>query len=116
MALRNWLIHRCTTQRATVTRDEAGAETLTWVNHLQMVRCRLVIKQERLALQNKSFMTASSYTLLIDPDLDVTTKDRVYEVMFEDKLIEAGPFDVMAVMPRRGKAERFLSLALEKVD
>ncbi len=98
-----------------MTRGEAGEEVETWADHLQMVRCRLVAKSERMAAPDKGFLVATTYTLLLPAGLDVTTADRVSEVVIEDMAVR-GPFTIEAMLPRRGKVERFLSLSLEEVN
>jgi hypothetical protein len=48
MSIDSQLIHTCTVQRATTTRDALNAEVRTWATLASGVRCRLVIKTQRV--------------------------------------------------------------------
>src|SRR5689334_7746954 len=115
MGIDSHLIHRCTTQRATTQPDTYKASKLTWSDWLTTQRCRLVYKAQRRAPDIIGEQPISTqYLLLVPAGSDVKIGDRVVNVVFEDGDVDAGPYRIEAVLPRRAKAQRHISLQLEK--
>lgn len=115
MALRNHLIHTCTIQRSTRTRGTNGEELDSWASHLTGVLCRLMANSQRLAASNLGELVASEKALLLPAGTDVTNQDRISLVTFEDDSTD-GPYEIISILPRRGRVERFLSLRVRKVE
>jgi len=115
MSIDSHLIHRCSTQRATTTQDAYKASRKTWALNLQDERCRLVVKtQSRRPDILSQEPVITTYTLLLRPGVDVQIGDRVVNVQFEDRTTDAGPYTIEAVLTRRGRAARHISLQLKR--
>lgn len=113
--LRNHLIHACTIQRSTRTRGANGEVLDSWSTHLTGVLCRLMADSQRQASANLGEIIASEKTLLLPAGTDVTNLDRIGLVTFEDESTD-GPYQIISILPRRGRNERFLSLRVRKVE
>lgn len=114
MSLDDFLVHRCTVQRAVETRNTNGEVLKTWSDYLQLVPCRLVVQDERIA-SPQGLLMATTYRLLVQPNLALTAADRIGEVVMED-LQTQGPFEVVSVVPRMGRgSQHHTTLRLEKV-
>lgn len=116
MTLASLLIHTCTIQRdQTPARDSFGAENPVFADLHTDLACRLMTASARVASPSEGFMQITVYKLVIPAKTDVTTKDQVSLVTLEDKSTE-GPFDILAVIPRRdGRAQRLVALDLDRV-
>lgn len=116
MSLTRFLIHSCTIQRATITRDLYGAEVEAFADLHTGQACRLITRSERLASGGIGQQIIETYQLILPASLDVTTKDRVSSVTLEDESSQ-GPFDIEAVVPRRDHRKvRLLALELDRVE
>jgi hypothetical protein len=114
------LIHSCDIQRPVKVEDGYSGDRLLWPpevpTHLEGVRGRLVIKAQRVAdtaLAERPIIT--SYRWLTSPGIDVRQGDRIVNITDETGAIDAGVYDILEVMPRRAKAQRHISLLLERV-
>jgi hypothetical protein len=116
MSIDSQLIHTCTVQRATTTRDALNAEVRTWGTVATNVRCRLVIKTQRVgdsAFAERPVVT--THRLLVPAGrTDVQQGDRVITVVDEEGTVDSGPFAILEVMKRRGRAVKHISLLLER--
>ncbi len=115
MSIDSHLLHTCTIQRATLTKDALNAEVKTWGLLAIGVRGRLVIKTQRVgdtAFAERPVVT--SHRWLISPGVDVRQGDRIVEIADETGAVDAGPFQIMEVMKRRGRAVKHISLLLER--
>jgi len=129
MSLRSQLYHTCVIQRAgdkkvaTFIRDRFGSERPTnvtddalWVNIQTDLKCRLMTRSESRAQPTLSDQIETEFLLVIPANTDVTTKDRVKSVTFEDEST-IGPFDIEEVIPRRdGRSQRLIALGLDIID
>lgn len=116
MSLASNLRHRCTIQRSTPTPDDYGEDVPAWVAHLTGVHCRLKVDEERVPfseLAERPVVTV--YRLMVGPRTDVQQGDRVVNVTFPDGAIDAGPYRIESVLPRRSNRKRHITLKLEKV-
>lgn len=126
MGLDSNLIHLCDIQRGVAQPDGYGNDTLVWPPvvplHLLDVRCRLVIKEQRVgdtALADRPVVTI--YRLFLPPQVngnptDVRQGDRVVNLRDETGAAVPGTFRIPdEVMPRRARAVRHYSLKLERL-
>lgn len=113
--LRTHLIHTCTIQRSTRTRGDNGEEIDTFGAHLSGVKCRLMATNQHAAAAALGLLVASDKTLVVPAGTDVTFRDRIGLVTFEDGTT-SGPYNIISVLPRRGAVERFLALSVQKVE
>lgn len=115
MSFADHLIHTCTIERATTTRDAYNHDVEAWAPQLSGLRCRLVIGTQRVAfseLAEKPVIT--TYKVLVPAGTAVDEGDRVVNVIVEDGTIEAGPFRIDSVLPRRGAGLHHITLLLER--
>jgi len=116
MSVDGHLLHICTVQRATSVRDPYGNDRLTWSDWETNVMCRLVVRTQRVAMNalvQQAIVT--TMLLLVQADTDVAEGDRITDMIFEDGDVDAGPWVVRAVLPRRARAVRHITLELERV-
>ena len=115
MSIDSHLLHTCTIQRATLTKDALNAEIRTWTTLSSGVRGRLVIKAQRVsdtAFAERPVIT--SHRWLIGPGVDVQQGDRLINIVDETGATDPGPFAIREVMKRRGRAVKHISLLLER--
>jgi hypothetical protein len=114
MALSEYLVHECVTERATETRGNAGEVVQTWADHLSGQECRLIVKSERIA-SPAGLLMATTYKLLLPAGTDVLVSDRVRTITLDDGST-VGPFTVEQRLPRMGRsAVSHMAVMLEKV-
>lgn len=111
------LIHTCNIQRSTPAQDSTGQPVDAWAALHTGKACRLVIRTERIAAPDRGHLNVTTYTLLLAANVEVTTKDQVSLVTLETGST-LGPFDILAVLPRRDETgvEHHRALSLEVVD
>ncbi len=115
MSIDSHLLHTCRVQRATTQPDAYKASKAVWTDWLTAQRCRLVYKVQRRAPDVLSEQPITTqYLLLVPAGTDVRPGDRVVNVVFEDGTTDAGPYRIASVLPRRARAQRHVSLQLEK--
>jgi hypothetical protein len=114
MSIADHMIHTCTVERVTATRGADGSQSESWADHLTGENCRLMEESERVAMPDRSFQTLRTLKLILKAGLDVTVRDRIKHVTYEDGQ-EEGPFVILNVMRRRSTYVRFLSLDVERV-
>jgi hypothetical protein len=75
-----------------------------------------VVTEENFAGEDKSFQRRTVYKILLAAGTDVRTTDQVVDVTIEGGQVVAGPFKILAVLPRRGaKGMNHISLKLERI-
>jgi len=113
------LIHRCTRQRATISPDELRQDIKDYSAQLLTdLPCRLVIKTQRIFSNDRAqLVTVTVYKLLLAPGADVVAGDRITDLVYEDgsEAQDAETFAVRAILPRRGRTVRHISLSLERI-
>jgi hypothetical protein len=113
MALRERLIHRGTIERRSTASDPAGADEFSFGPHLNGVHCRLIVKDERVALPGIGAMVLTTTKAVFLPGTDVRVGDRVTFTL--EGGVTMGPFSVEEILPRTGlRGMNHLSLRLEK--
>jgi hypothetical protein len=60
-------------------------------------------------------MTSTTYTLLLPSSADIQDKDRITRIVLEDGTENPGSFVVEAILPRRGKTVRHISVELKRI-
>ena len=118
MSIGAHLIHRCTMQRATIAPDELRQDVKTYHDHLTDAPCRLVIKTQRIFHSDRvQLLTATTYKLLLSPGVDVQAGDRITALIYEDGSEVQGveTFAVQAILPRRARTVRHITLILERI-
>ncbi len=116
MAIRNYLVHRCTVQRAVESRGTSGEVVNTFADHITHLPCRLIVSDERVA-SPQGFVVTTTYKLIVPANQDITTKDQVSEVVMEDLQTTTGPFLILAALPRLGrKAQNHTTLRVELIE
>lgn len=110
----------CDVHRPRSVKDALNAEKLRWPDdipvHLSDVRCRLVIKDQRVAdtaFAERPIVT--TYLLLLPAGTDVRQRDRIANITDAAGTVDAGPFRVEKVRKRRARAVRHISLELERL-
>jgi hypothetical protein len=114
---RRTLIHQCTVQRSTESQTDTGQVSLAW-SDVGVVNCRFVQKQERKADEPQAFVTWQGDLVLMNSGEDVLIEDRLTDIVFRrtGASVDAGPFDIEAVLERNTSAGHHLSLQVERVD
>lgn len=116
MGVDSHMIHTCTLQRATIQKDDHGADVLVWTGMEPAVRCRLVIATQRSEISDFAERPIiTTYKLLLPAYTDVQQGDRIVDVRDERGVVDAGPYRIESVLPRRGKAQKHISVLLERV-
>lgn len=116
MSVDSHLIHTCTIQRAQRVLDEHNQDRRIWSDQRTGLRCRLVIKEQRVPLGELAERPViTTYLLMVPAYTDVRQGDQVVMVVDEAGMTEPGPFRIESVLPRRGRAQRHISLRLERV-
>ena len=117
MSLRDLLIHKCKIETFTETRLATGELAKTWTVTYANIRCRLVIKAEQHANESLTTKILSEYKLILPAGVTIDTLDRISDVRYwvSDDLLDAGPFEVEAVLPRHARSLNHVTVMLEKV-
>lgn len=117
MSVETHMIHRCSIYRRDLTLDVYRNDTVTWECVETEVACRLVIKSQRqFSSALAQFVTVTTYTLLLRHDADIEEGDKIGDLIYEDGSEVAEDFTVAAILPRRAKSLRHISVALERVS
>jgi hypothetical protein len=117
MTVDTHMIHRCSIYRRKLTVDVYRNDEVTWECVETDVACRLVIATQRqFVSQLAQFVTVTTYKLLLRHDADIQEGDRIADLVYEDQTEVDEPFFVAAILPRRGKSLRHISVALERVS
>lgn len=123
MSIDSHLIHLCRIQRPTTpNRTNLKTGKPTWADHLTSQRCRLVVKAQRVADSvTGERPVVTTYLLMLPAQTDIKPGDRVTDIYDEREVLEVGSdgetaaiFRVSAVLPRRARAQRHVSVQLEK--
>jgi hypothetical protein len=116
MSLATHLLHRCTILVGASTEGPYGTPIITWSEAATNVPCRLVEDQERIVTAREAAsLLVTTYTLLVLPNVEVTERERISNVILDDGQIVAGPFSIKAVLRRTGRKLHHKSLQLELV-
>ena len=118
MTLGSHLSHICTIDRAQSTSDAYNARKMLYTVHQAACPCRLMTRTQRAPLGVLAERPISTrYTLLLLPDSDLQVTDQIRDVVFDAGRVDAGPFTVVSVVPRRiaRKGVVHLSAELERV-
>ena len=111
------LIHRCTVERGTLRTDIYRTEQRVYAPHLTDVACRLVIRSQRqFGDVNAQFVVVTVYKLLVRPGVDIQEGDRIAGLVYEDGTLVRETFTVRAILPRRARTVRHVTLELERVS
>jgi hypothetical protein len=117
MSFGSFLIHTCRIERSYQTTTNAhglGDKRGNVVSEDQ--RCRLVVKSERINRSELAEgMTITTYSLLLPSSVDIQDKDRITRIVLEDGTENPGSFVVEAILPRRGKTVRHISVELKRI-
>jgi hypothetical protein len=115
MSIDSQLIHTCTMQRATTSQRRAQRRGEDLGHVATNVRCRLVIKRPSAsAIRPLPSGPSSPASLLVPARTDVQQGDRMITVVDEEGTVDSGPFAILEVMKRRGRAVKHISLLLER--
>lgn len=106
----------CTIQESRVSQDELGNDVQGWATRLTDVRCRLVIKEQRVPFdQAAERPVITTYTLLVGPRAAIQQGEQITDITHRDGTVEAGPFRVDSILPRRARSVRHVSVKLERI-
>lgn len=109
--------HRCAVDRPTPSLDSYGNDAPTYAQRLAGLACRLVAKQQRVGdgvYAERPVVT--TYLLLIPGEADVRQGDRIRDVVdVQGRVVDAGPFRIVAALPRRAASVRHRSYSLERM-
>lgn len=115
MSITAHFIHTCDVQRATTTQDALKADVRTWATLTEGVRCRRVTKAQRVAdSATGEYPIVTSDLLLLPAGTDIRVGDRIVNIV-ADSATDPGPFRIEAVLHRRARSQRHISVQLEKV-
>lgn len=116
MSVETHMIHRCSIYRRKLTVDVYRNDEVTW-ECVETLACRLVIATQRqFVSQLAQFVVVTTYMLLLRHDVDIQEGDRIDNLVYEDQSAVDEPFTVTAILPRRGKSLRHITVALERVS
>lgn len=111
------LWHRCTIRRPKKVADIYRNDTITMENVDTDVVCRLVIKsQNQFSSELAQFVVVTSYLLLLRPGTDIQEGDEIADLVYEDGSEVAEVFAVTAILPRRARTVRHITVMLERVS
>ena len=120
MALGYFLIHTCTTRRASEAspaRDAYGAESVTWANNLTLQPCRFVIDREAIAAPGLGELIRTVYRLVVRPGADIINADRITTIATADGTsVTTDTFEVKQVLTRRSRRAHHITLELTKIE
>lgn len=117
MTVETHMIHRCSIYRRELTLDVYRNDTVTWECVETNVACRLVVKTQRMfSSELAQFVTVTTYTLLLRHDVDIQEGDKIGDLVYEDATEVAEDFAVTAILHRRAKSLRHISVALERIS
>jgi len=110
------LIHTADVLRTTPAQSTSGELINSWTT-AGAITCRLVQRNERIALESLSLQMQDVHRLLCDEDEDVTEEDRIANVTLtaDSTSIDTGPFEIHEVLLRGNTGRHHLSLRLEKI-
>ena len=111
------LIHQAIVQRTTQSQSSSGELIDSWAT-AGTIDCRYVEKSERIASEAAGFPMLESHILLCNQGEDVREEDRIATITLkaDSSSVDAGPFDVMAVLKRNSTGTHHISLQLERVE
>lgn len=116
MALYTHLIHTCSTERPATTEGVYGQDRHIWAAHLNGVRCRLVIQEQKKVVDTEhEGAVISTYKLMVLARTDLKQGDRITRVVADDGTTW-GPFAVEEVLPRRSRRTHHITFTLERVS
>lgn len=112
------LIHICNIERATITRSSSGAEIFTWAVSAADEPCRYVQRQERIAVEPRSFQMEQVNFILFNNGVDVNVADRIANIRMasDSSVIDAGPFEIEADLERNSTSAHHIRLNLERIE
>jgi hypothetical protein len=117
MGIDTHMIHRCSIYRRKLVVDVYRNDGVTWECVETDVACQLVVKTQRqFVSQLAQFLTVTTYTLLLRHDADIREGDRIADLVYEDQSEVDEPFLVEAILPRRAKSLRHISVVLKRVS
>ena len=117
MSFADVLIHTCTIQRATVTKDSYGGPISTYNNHEVGVSCRLMATSERvLDNERAQHPTITDYMLMLPPGTDILDGDQVADIDLSTEESTPGIFSVEAIVSiPDGSGEHHIELGLKRI-
>lgn len=102
MSFAGQLTHTCTIEQPALTKDTHNNDVRTFGPLRYDVPCRLVMKSQRVASDDKtSFLTLTGYLLLVQADEPLSPGDRISDVHYEDDTLDTRSFIVESVLLRR---------------
>jgi hypothetical protein len=111
------LLHRCTIRRPKKVVDVYRNDTVTMEIAETDVPCRLVIKrQNQFSSELAQFVAVTNYLLLLGAGTDVREGDEIADLVYEDRSEVAEVFAVAAILPRRARTVRHITLLMERVS
>ena len=117
MSFDSHLIHTCTIERAYQSGTNVhGLDSDRYSVIAFSQACRLVVNQERIGISERAERpVVTVYKLLLPANANIAQKDRITAVTLEDGTVMSDKFVVEAILPRRGRTLRHVSVSLEKV-
>lgn len=116
------LIHTCTIERATHTRDAIGGVIPesqfagSWAVSSSAVACRYVEKREQKSSENTGFPTEYEHMLLFNTGVDLLITDRISNIALSGTALGVGTFAIERVLQRNTGANHHISVRLELVE
>lgn len=116
MPLDSWLAHTCKVERSFNTTDAYQLTQENFAVVVEFQRCRLVAQSRRRTQADMiEGMIVSGWALLLPIGADVKMGDRISNVIFEDGSVDAGPFVILSVLPRRSFSHAHTSAQLQRI-
>ena len=111
------LIHAADVLETTPVQSTSGELIDAWTT-ARSINCRLVQKQESIALESLSFQMREVPRLLCNAGEDVVEEDRIANVTLrsDSSVIDAGPFQINEVLTRSSTGNHHMSLRLERIE
>lgn len=111
------LIHTANVLRTTQSQSTSGELVDSWAT-AGSIRCRLVQKQEGIAVESLSLQMREVPRLLCDAGEDVIEEDRISNVTLrsDGSVIDAGPFRIEELLTRSSTTNHHMSMRLERIE
>ncbi len=111
------LIHAANVLRTTPSQSGSGELIDSWTTS-GSINCRLVQKQEAIAIESLSLQMREVPRLLCDTGEDVIEEDRIADVTLrsDGSVIDAGPFNIEELLTRSSTTNHHMSLRLERIE
>ena len=117
MSIDAHLLHRCTIRRPKKVVDVYRNDAVEMEVAETDVACRLVVKtQNQFSSELAQFVVVTTYLLLLRAGTDIQEGDEIADLVYEDASEVDEVFEVVAILPRRARTVRHITVMVERVS